>query len=316
MLTTAEASRFFFTFVELRRLLTALNRQRLRRTFAKLRAISEGSLWSVSGDVQRIQYLFFSEQQDAANRLMNLLSKSTYECPFLMKATFASRAFASRTAASLSTGAQWEKKVVVDHARYPELDGTQSFMMRDVMNDAVGEVLNKILLPAWRLEEESLSLQTRPAGSEDQERTAAEMKLCEDRVVEAAEEFVCLHYIAFIQNVLARMRTMILSMVSLFVSVCFAISFYPFTPRTQIGVWMLVNLALIGTAVIYVFAGMERDETLSYITNTPAGRLGTNFYLKTGTFLAGPVIGLLTTQFPAISESFLGWIQPGFDALK
>ena len=317
LLTTTEACRFFFTFVELRRLLTALNRQRLRRTFAKLRAISAGSLWSVSGDVQRIQYLFFSEQQDAANRLTNLLCNSAHPpCPHVVKATYASRAFASRTAASLSTGARWEKKVVVNHDDHPELKGTQSFLMRNVMNDAVGEVINQILLPSWRDEEESLSLQTRPAANDERERTAPEMKLCEDRVVEAAEEFVCLHYIAFIQNVLARMRTMILSMVSLFVSVCFAISFYPFTPRTQIGVWMLVNLVLIGTAVIYVFAGLERDETLSYITNTPAGRLGADFYLKTGSFLAGPVIGLLTTQFPAISESLLGWIQPGFDALK
>jgi hypothetical protein len=98
--------------------------------------------------------------------------------------------------------------------------------------------------------------------------------------------------------------------------VCFSISFYPFVPRTGITIWMLINLSLIAASVIYVYAGMERDETLSYITNTRPGRLSGEFYLKTAAFLAGPVIGLLTAQFPAISESVLSWLQPGLDALK
>ena len=109
---------------------------------------------------------------------------------------------------------------------------------------------------------------------------------------------------------------MTLSMIYLFVAICLAISFYPFVPRNSIGIWMMINLLFIGATVAYVYAGMERDETLSYITNTKAGRLSAAFYLKTASFLAGPVIGLLTTQFPAISESVLGWLQPGLDALK
>ena len=69
LLTIAEAARLFFTWKELQRLLTALSRLRLRRTFAKLRAVDGNSLWSVSGNVQRIQFHFFAQQLDAAQRL-------------------------------------------------------------------------------------------------------------------------------------------------------------------------------------------------------------------------------------------------------
>jgi len=95
-----------------------------------------------------------------------------------------------------------------------------------------------------------------------------------------------------------------------------AISFYPFVPRTETTVWMIINLALIGFAVAYVYANIERDAIMSYIANTQPGQLGTEFWLKMIAFLAAPIIGILTTQFPAITDSVLGWLQPGLDAIR
>ena len=306
LLTIAEAGRLFFTWKELQRLLTALSRLRLRRTFAKLRAIDGNSLWSVSGNVQRVQYHFFAQQLDAANRLCRL-----NESGFLsvMTAVEFGKLFSANSADKIDAGPLWEKPIVSNTGR--------QIYIREIFNDAVTEVLNQ-LISQWATETDSLSLETAPAGKSDdeRERNVFDMELCKDETVRAAEEFVCFHYIAFIQNILARMRTMTLSMIYLFVAICLAISFYPFVPRNSIGIWMMINLLFIGATVAYVYAGMERDETLSYITNTKAGRLSAAFYLKTASFLAGPVIGLLTTQFPAISESVLGWLQPGLDALK
>jgi hypothetical protein len=105
-------------------------------------------------------------------------------------------------------------------------------------------------------------------------------------------------------------------MASLFVAVCLAISFYPFVPRTEIGLWMMADLALIGLCALYVYAAMDRDATLSYIANTQPGRLSSTFWLKSAAFLAGPVIGILTTQFPTIADSVLAWVQPGLDAIS
>lgn len=141
------------------------------------------------------------------------------------------------------------------------------------------------------------------------------MPTVDDPVIATAEEFVCLHYVSYIQNILARMRTMVFSMIFLFVAICLAVSFYPFIPRTQVTLWMVVGLVFIGTVVIYVYAGMERDETLSYITNTEPGHLGTEFWIKTIGFLSGPILGILTTQFPSIADSILGWLQPGLGSL-
>jgi hypothetical protein len=305
LLTIAEAARLYLTWVELRHLLTALNRLRLRRTFAKLRAVDGNSLWSVSGSVQRVQLHFFSQQLDAAVRLRAMTDGSNAA---LNDAVVYGQKFAENCARKTRTGPLWEKSV-------NKKDAEPRILIREVFNDAVANVLSQ-LIPYWATEEDSLSLEDSACGSEEAERHVFDMDLSDNPAVRTAEEFVCFHYIAFIQNILARMRTMTLSMLSLFVPICFAISFYPFVPRTGISMWMMVNLLLIGTSVIYVYAGMERDETLSYITNSKPGRLGAEFYLKTAGFLAGPVIGLLTTQFPAISDTVLSFLQPGLDALK
>jgi hypothetical protein len=61
---------------------------------------------------------------------------------------------------------------------------------------------------------------------------------------------------------------------------------------------------------------MERDEIMSYIANTEPGRIGGEFWIKMVSFLAGPVIGILTTQFPSVADSVVGWLQPGLDAIK
>ena len=306
LLTIAEAVRLFLTWKELQRLLTALSRLRLRRTFAKLRAVDGNSLWSVSGNVQRVQFHFFAQQVDAAQRLCQLSGGWLLSLDLAVEL---GRLFSTNSADKINQGPLWEKPVVGKSGK--------SWQIREVFNDAVGEVLNQLILQ-WATETDSLSLETAAASKDDggTERNVFEMDLSKDLIVRTQEEFVCFHYIAFIQNILARMRTMILSMIYLFIAICMAISFYPFVPRNSIGIWMLINLAFIATSVVYVYAGMERDETLSYISNTHPGRLSTEFYIKTAAFLAGPVIGLLTTQFPAISESVLGWLQPGLDALK
>jgi len=310
LLTVAESNRLFWTWIELRRLLTALNRYRLRRTFARLRAVPSSSLWGMSGNVQRIQYSFFSQQRNAANRLSRLYKNTLFppNLPALEKAVTLGKVFAENNAPELTAGPCWTQPVAVENG--------VNIYIREIFANAVAEVIQEILMPRWTMESTSLSLATSSAAVDERERNIFDMKLSDDSAVRMAEEFVCFHYIAFIQNILARMRSMVFSMVCLFVSVCFAISFYPFVPRTQVSLWMMLNLILITFTVIYVYAGMERDETLSYISNTKPGKLSPEFWLKTAGFLAGPVIGILTTQFPAIADSVLGWLQPGLDAFK
>ncbi len=297
-LTLAEAIRLYSTWIRLKKLLSALGLLRLRRTFANLRALEGKSVWSVSGSVRRVQYELFIKQLVAANQLVALTSPPAGALQQLLL-------YGERLRRS-AQGARWDLP--------GSLDGLEPDM-RDVLSEAVAEVYRS-LRDYWQKETTSLNLSTIDREADDKDAAATCLPLSEDTAVQRAEEFVAYHYIAFIQNITARLRTMTLSMICLFITVCFAISFYPFVPRTEVAIWLVFNLVLIGSAVAYVYAGMERDAVLSYITNTQPGRLGAEFWLKLAGFLVGPVIGILATQFPSMSDTVLRWLQPGLDVIK
>jgi hypothetical protein len=314
LITATEALRLYSTWVQLRTLLLALGRLRLRRTICRLRPIEANSIWSVSGSVRRVQYDLFHDQLDAAKRLLRLTRGNPLgEGPllYLQNVQLYGECFAESIESQNPTRTAWCSPIsppASEEAAAPPPPRT----LRDVLADATGEVCNR-LLEVWDAETESLNLEGAGSAADGNTR---EIPLSSDAKVRAAEEFVAYHYISFIQNIVARMRTMTLSMVFLFITVCSAISFYPFVPRTEVSVWLALNLLLIGTAVAYVYAGMERDEVLSYIASTTPGRLGTDFYVRLAGFLAGPLIGILTTQFPSITDTALQWLQPGLDAIK
>ena len=92
--------------------------------------------------------------------------------------------------------------------------------------------------------------------------------------------------------------------------------FYPFTPRPTISLSLLVLLLVIGTVVGMVFAGLDRDSTLSHITNTEPGSLGVHFWLRMMSFIGVPAMGLIVAQFPEITEFVFSWVAPTMSAMK
>jgi hypothetical protein len=69
-------------------------------------------------------------------------------------------------------------------------------------------------------------------------------------------------------------------------------------------------------SVIFVYAQMHRNATLSRITDSEIGELGADFWLRIASFLAIPTIGLLASQFPIINRYLFFWVQPLSGALK
>jgi hypothetical protein len=102
----------------------------------------------------------------------------------------------------------------------------------------------------------------------------------------------------------------------LFVSACLAVSSYPFDPRQGLVGAMIVLFILLGAPIWYVYAQIHRDSTLSNLTDTKPGELGADFWLKLVAYGAAPVLGLLTTVFPEITNFIFSWIQPGLQAFK
>ena len=69
----------------------------------------------------------------------------------------------------------------------------------------------------------------------------------EDEHIRNAEEFVCLNYLGFVQNVLGRLRTMALTIIVPLVA-----SSYPFDPRQVPSLVLIALFAVGGVAIVKV----------------------------------------------------------------
>jgi hypothetical protein len=120
----------------------------------------------------------------------------------------------------------------------------------------------------------------------------------------------------FIQNILGRIRTIVLGSLFLFVAATLAVSSYPFDPQPVLGYIFLALFLITGTTLIVIYAGMHRDATLSHMTGTTPGELGIEFWQQLLTFGVVPLIGLLTTLFPSITDFVSSWLQPSSQLIK
>jgi hypothetical protein len=177
-----------------------------------------------------------------------------------------------------------------------------------------GLILSRVLIPQWRKEGKSLVILSPSSGKKDE--TAAAPGLADDLYMRNAEEFVAFPFLGFVQNILGRIRTIVIGIVCLFISVSVAISSYPFDPRHAINIVLLCVFGVKGGVIVYVYGDMHRDATLSYLTNTTPGELGSDFWFKIFGFGIGPFIGLMATYFPEIGDFVISWLQPGINSLK
>jgi hypothetical protein len=94
------------------------------------------------------------------------------------------------------------------------------------------------------------------------------------------------------------------------------VSSYTFQPLNVLGGIFLTVFIIVGGAIVFVYSQMSRDATLSHITNTNPGELKGEFWTHLITFGIGPLLGLLTTLFPSISDFIFSWLQPSTQAFK
>src|SRR6266568_5631220 len=176
--------------------------------------------------------------------------------------------------------------------------------------------LAQLLVPAWRKEKQSLIVAPARVRDEKEDAVPNPPPQAKDEHLRNAEEFVCLTYLGFIQNVLGRLRTMALTIVVLFIASTVAISTYPFDPRQALSAVLVGLFVIVGGVIVKVYAEMHRDATLSHVTNTKPGELGAEFWIKIVGFGFAPLIGLLTRVFPGITDFVFSWLQPGISSLR
>ena len=311
-LLLAEAWQLLQTWGQLKRLLVFLDRLPIRRTLGALRGFSWGSVWKMSGNVLEVRYKLLSRQLESMNHLRATFqdlgeysddASGAQEClPAVEAAESARNRFAT-----------WYSKNYLN----PNAGNFKTLEDFQISVAALaGKLLTDVLLPAWRKETDSLIL-TVGDTPEDDPSTPEKVPLADvEEHIRNAEELVCLPYLGFVQNILGRMRTLVLGMAWLFVAVTLSVSSYPFDPRQAVSGILIVLFVVLAVVISYVYADMHRDATLSHVTNTNPGQLGTEFWFKLIGFGAGPILGLLTTVFPGVADSLFSWLQPGLESLK
>jgi hypothetical protein len=300
-----ECMQFYSTWLMLKRLLVSLDLLPLRRTFAALQGLSMQSLWRLSGAGSRARAKVFSRQMESLAHLDNELNGFEWRNCWTAELRESVRS-------------TWEEghafiKRRNDGKDFAILNTGEAKAIRLRFRDCSEMVTEQLLQPEWRHEHGSLDVQEPGAeGAAPHEK----IRLCENLPVRAGEEFVCLIYAGYLQNLLGRMRTMVLAVAGVFAAIAVAVGFYPFTPRPTISLALLVLLLAIGTVVGMVFAGLDRDSTLSHITNTEPGSLGTHFWIRMASFVGVPAMGLIVSQFPEITDFVFSWITPTMSEIR
>jgi hypothetical protein len=303
----SEAWKIRRTWASVRQLLVFLDRLTLRRTLSALHGFSWGNVWKMSGNVLDVRYKLLSRQLECLNHLYSSLSS-----PEGMAFDGVDPSMES-VKKSLEAGrnfADWYS----NNYDNPKAAGLNKFQaLQEQVAETTGVVFSELLVPATRGETQSL-IQVDPDDDCDDDRISAPQS--EDELIRNAEELICLTYLGFAQNLLGRIRTIVLGGVYLFIALSIAVSSYPFDPRTLLSAILLVLFLAFGGIVISTYADMHRDATLSHLTNTKPGELGGEFWFKIIGFGAAPLLGLITQVFPEWSGVLFSWLQPGLSSLK
>jgi hypothetical protein len=313
-LMLAEAWQLCRIWSRLRQLLVFLDRLPLRRTLQGLHGFSWGSIWKMSGNVLDVRYKLLSRQVESLNHLRKNLDDlpqlSEHE-DFMAAKSCIPAAEDARIA--MRRFAPWYSAKHID-PNAGNLALLEAFQKS--IATLAGCLITRILISAWHEETRSLILDL-SNYDKDSPRSTFKLPLADlPEHIRNAEELVCLPYLGFVQNILGRIRTLVLGIICLFVATTLSVAFYPFDPRDVISYVMMLLFVVLGTVISYVYADMHRDSTLSHITNTNPGELGADFWFKLIGFGLGPVLGLLATAFPGMADFLLSWVEPGLTSLK
>jgi len=314
---------------ELRRLLIHLDRIPLRRSMAAFPGVSWNSVWTISGNVLDMRYKLLTNELRCVSHLKNCLaarSPSTIDSP--RPADVEMNLSIQQIQIDQVAFAQWyaelynESNVLNTKSSNDMLDKFDQQpieMVQKQLADFAGFLITKILIPEWQRERGPQSATSDAAvGMPSQENDRDELTPVSqlDPQIRHAEQFVSYIYLGFIQNVLGRMRTLVMCILLLFIASTIAMASYPFDPRPTISAAMVLLLIVLTAAITFVYAQVHRDPILSLVTNTKPGELGADFWLKLLGFGAGPVLGLLTTFFPQLTDFLFSWVQPSLTSIK
>jgi len=318
-LMLANAWRLVRAWLKLHRLLSFLNLVRLRRSMSAFPDVSWSSVWNIGGSVLELRYKLLSGQIVCATSLKNsidsfkeksLRTQDTIKFEPTLKALNDFKD--ARTAFANWYSQVWNSTDTRDDGHFAAF--------QECLAKTAGILIVSLLRPAWEKEEGNQlepKVQIEEAGGVEkkkEKRSSATDGL--EPHIRHAEHLVCYVYLGVIQNLLGRMRSVVMTILWLFIAATVAMASYPFDPRPAVSAVMVLLFVSLGSVIVFVYAQMHRDPILSLVTNTTPGELGGDFWIKLAGFGAGPVLGLIATLFPQVTDFIFSWVQPGIDSIK
>jgi hypothetical protein len=137
-----------------------------------------------------------------------------------------------------------------------------------------------------------------------------------DQLADLAQRFVALHYSSFILYGVRQIQNLLVFVSSGFVLLMISLNSYSVQSPRFLSRFLLLLFLILGTVTVTCLAGLERDPILSRMAGNEPGKLNTGFYLKIAAYGGLPAISLLASEFPAISNFLLSWVEPTLEAFK
>jgi hypothetical protein len=188
------------------------------------------------------------------------------------------------------------------------------------LHKTIAEPMFEVAFSRWLTEPlfaQMLESQTPPpAASEKGTAAPPANKSNDEKFGDLVRTFLALHYSSFILYGIRQIQNLVLFLSIGFLLLVFSMSSYSFQSPEFIGRLLLALFAVITTVVWMCMSGMERDPIISRIGGTEPGKLNTEFYLKLLGYGGLPLLGILASQFPSISNFLLSAIQPALEKLR
>jgi hypothetical protein len=320
-------------WLTLRHMLQFLDKLPLRRTLAGFQGFSWGSVWKMGGSVLDMRYkLVFRQMESLTHLRSSLLEWKEKQQPGVANPAICDEIYDTEQPGACG----WIK--LIDETRQERVKfagwysqhwddpkerrvlGLNS--LQQSLAETAAIMITQLLIPSWRGESESLTLspseKVEPSDGDRKDKADpnAASVACLPRHVRNAEELVCLVYMAFIQNVLGRLRSLVMGIICMFIAIAVAIASYPFDPRPLLSGIVVILFLILGITIVAVYSQMHRDTTLSNLTSTTPGELGSDFWFKLIGFGVGPALGLIASVFPEFTEFLFSWVQPSLGSVK
>jgi hypothetical protein len=137
-----------------------------------------------------------------------------------------------------------------------------------------------------------------------------------DDVYRLRSTLLALHYTPYLIYGVRQIQNLALGVSLGFPFLIFSVSTYEMqSPQLASRVLMFL-FAAVATVLWMCLTAIERNAILSKIAGSTPGELNKEFYFKFAGYLGAPALGLLASQFPAISNFLTSWIEPTLEAVR